>query len=89
MDKTPVSDELLVSILRVLNNEQKTKGVKRGISSVKKGNAPGEIIFSTKVGERACVVSEDGNFFYFTAPSGKFRRARKDEFLTELSEKQV
>ena len=87
MDKNPVSDELLISILRVLNNEQKSKGTKRGVLGAKKGIGPGQIVFMTQAGERPCIVSEDSNFFYFTMASGRFRRARKDEFLTELSEK--
>ncbi len=84
---TPVSDELLCSIVRVLQSEQPAKGAKRGVSAVERGDLPGQIIFQSRGKKIPCTVMEDNSFIYFVVPSGKFSRARKETFLDELCRK--
>ncbi|MEK6896905.1 MAG: hypothetical protein AABW93_00040 [Nanoarchaeota archaeon] len=84
---SPVSDELLCSIIRALQSEQAGKGMPRGVSMVEKGNLPSQIFFTSQGRRITCAVTEDSSFVYFVLPSGKFSRARKETFLDELCRK--
>ena len=89
MIKIPVSNELRELILLVLNNERKatSKGKQKGLLDIKSGIDQGEIIYVMLEMNISCRVCEDEDFFYFDWPSGRRHRARKEEFLAELSQK--
>lgn len=62
-------------------------GKEKGVLDIKAGNKPGEIIYVAVEMNISCIVSEDDVFFWFDWEYGKKQRARKEDFLSELSQK--
>ena len=89
--EVPVSNDLRESILIVLNNERKNsgKGKRKGLLDIKSGIDQGEIVYVMVEQNISCQITEDKLYLYFSWPSGRKHRARKDEFLSELAQKAV
>ena len=87
LPKIPVSDELRSSIISVLRKRIRIAGKEKGVLDIRAGDETGEIVYVALEMNVSCMVYEDDLFFHFEWQfGGDKQRARKGDFLSELSE---